>query len=98
MRTGRLDATARLLPTFGLPAGPVERESVFGRWAPLVLEIGSGMGEAIAAMAAADPDRDYIAVEVHTAGVANLLRLIEVAGLTNVRIHHGDAWRCCATG
>ena len=51
-----------------------------------MLEIGSGMGDATAAMAAADPDRDYLAVEVHTAGVANLLALVEARGLTNVRV------------
>lgn len=49
------------------------------------------MGEATATMAAADPDRDYLAVEVHTAGVANLLALIEAGALTNVRIARGNA-------
>lgn len=89
MRSGRVDTTARLLPRFGLSEGPLDR--VFGRHAPLVLEIGSGMGEATVTMAAADPGRDYLAVEVHTAGVANLLGLIEATGLTNVRTYHGDA-------
>ena len=63
----------------------------FGRTAPLVLEIGSGMGETTAAMAAADPDRDYVAVEAHLPGVASLLGLVSRAGLTNVRVGHGDA-------
>jgi tRNA (guanine-N7-)-methyltransferase len=49
------------------------------------------MGETTVDMAAADPDRNYLAVEVHTAGVANLLGLIETAGLRNVRVAHGDA-------
>jgi len=91
MRSGRVDTAARLLPRYGLPEGPLDRDLVFGRTAPLVVEIGSGMGEATVAMAGADPGRDYIAIEVHTAGVANLLGLIEATGLTNVRIHHGDA-------
>ncbi|WP_426594067.1 tRNA (guanosine(46)-N7)-methyltransferase TrmB [Cellulomonas sp. McL0617] len=65
--------------------------AMFGRTAPLVLEIGSGMGETTAAMAAADPSRDYIAVEAHLPGVASLLGLVNRAGLTNVRVGHGDA-------
>ena len=65
--------------------------ALFGRTAPLVLEIGSGMGETTAAMAAADPDRDYLAVEAHLPGVASLLGLVARAGLTNVRVGHGDA-------
>lgn len=97
-RRGRLrsrhhDALARLWPAYGVAASgdllaPAE---VFGRRAPLVLEIGSGMGDATAELAAADPARDYLAVEVHTPGVANLLLMIEQRGLTNVRVAHGDA-------
>jgi tRNA (guanine-N7-)-methyltransferase len=64
---------------------------LFGRTAPRVLEIGFGMGETTAAMAAADPDRDYLAVEVHTPGIGNLLALIGERGLTNVRVARGDA-------
>jgi tRNA (guanine-N7-)-methyltransferase len=56
-----------------------------------VLEIGFGMGDATAAMAAADPDRDYLAAEVHTPGIGNLLALVGELGLTNVRVAHGDA-------
>ncbi|WP_342664503.1 tRNA (guanosine(46)-N7)-methyltransferase TrmB [Longispora albida] len=79
------DAAARLRPRYGLPPGPVTSER------PLVLEIGSGMGDATAAMAAADPGRDYLAVEVHFAGVANLLSLVEEHELDNVRVYEGDA-------
>jgi tRNA (guanine-N7-)-methyltransferase len=89
---GQADALHRLLPALGLsPTGRIEPARVFGREAPLVLEIGSGMGEATAAMAAADPDRDVLAVDVHTPGIANLLRLVEEAGLRNVRVLEGDA-------
>ncbi|QZN85303.1 tRNA (guanosine(46)-N7)-methyltransferase TrmB [Cellulomonas sp. C5510] len=100
----RADALERLWPRYGvsvhdpvlgLPpttaAGALDAPALFGRTAPLVLEIGSGMGDATAAMAAADPDRDYLAVEVHLPGVANLLVLLEEQGLTNVRVAHGDA-------
>lgn len=71
--------------------GALDTVALFGRSAPLVLEIGSGMGETTATMAAADPSRDYLAVEAHLPGVANLLGLLDRAGLTNVRVAHGDA-------
>lgn len=97
-------ALAHLWPRFGfsvhddaLGRGPFRADgaldvaALFGRDAPLVLEIGSGMGETTAAMAAADRSRDYLAVEAHLPGVANLLVLVERLGLTNVRVAHGDA-------
>ncbi|UCM91810.1 tRNA (guanosine(46)-N7)-methyltransferase TrmB [Streptomyces marincola] len=58
---------------------------------PVVLEIGFGMGEATAEMAAADPGTGILAVDVHTPGQGNLLRLAEEAALTNVRVANGDA-------
>ena len=83
LRVGRLDALDRLGPTYGLPpSGPVRCD---------VLEIGSGMGEAVVAMATADPGRRYLAVEVHTAGVANLLQTLAATGMTNVAVAQGDA-------
>ncbi len=89
---GQAEALDRLLPAYGLDLRrPFDAIEVFGRAAPLVLEIGSGMGEATAAMAAADPARDVVAVEVHTPGVATLLRRIEAAGLGNVRVVEADA-------
>ena len=99
----RRDALERLWPESGLtlhgpeplaPRGPDGRLAVatlFGRTAPLVVEIGPGMGEATAAMAAADPGRDYLAVEAHLPGVAQLLVLGENLGLTNLRVAFGDA-------
>jgi tRNA (guanine-N7-)-methyltransferase len=56
-----------------------------------VLEIGFGMGEATALMAAAAPHVDVLAVDVHPAGVASLLRRLETADLRNVRVVEGDA-------
>jgi tRNA (guanine-N7-)-methyltransferase len=70
---------------------PLDLDQLFGRAAPRVLEIGFGMGETTAAMAAADPGRDYLGVEVHTPGIGNLLALAAGLGLTNLRIAHGDA-------
>ena len=81
----------RLRPAYGVAADqPLDAAAAFGRTAPLVLEIGSGTGEAAVAMAAADPTRDLLAVEVHTPGVATLLRRVEQEGLRNVRVAEGD--------
>ena len=92
---GQRTALDRLWPAFGLAVdgSPLDLAVLFGRSAPVVLEIGFGMGEATAAMAAADPERDVLAVDVHTPGQGNLLRLLEQAGLTNVRVADGDARR-----
>ena len=90
--TTSLHALDRLWPRFGLePVGPLDLAGTFGRVAPVVLEIGSGMGEATAALAAAQPELDVVAVEVHRAGVAALLRRLEQANLANVRVVEGDA-------
>ena len=61
----------------------------FGRAAPLVLEIGSGMGESTAALAAAEPDVDHLAVEVFEPGIAALL--MRATELTNLVVLRGDA-------
>jgi tRNA (guanine-N7-)-methyltransferase len=69
---------------------PLDVAALFGRTAPLVVEIGSGMGEATAEMAAADPDRDVLAVDVHLQGLGRLLRRVEDLALANVRVAEGD--------
>jgi tRNA (guanine-N7-)-methyltransferase len=98
VRRGRMgpaqqQALARLRPGLGVDVdgAPLDVAALFGRTAPLVLEVGSGTGEVTAALAAADPDRDVLAVEVHTPGVSNLMLLAEQQGLTNVRVAEGDA-------
>lgn len=82
-----------LLPRFGIPyvAEAVDLAAAFGRTAPKILEIGFGMGESTAAIAAAHPENDYLAIEVHTPGVGSLLKLLGEKGLSNVRIIQHDA-------
>lgn len=70
---------------------PYDAPAWFGRVAPLVLEIGSGTGETTAALAAAAPEVDHLAVEVFEPGLAQLLRRISDAGLGNLRLLRGDA-------
>ena len=91
---GQADALRRLWPAWGLdidgqPA--LDLAGLFGNDHPTVLEIGFGMGEATAVMAAADPDTNILAVDVHTPGQGNLLNLAEARGLTNIRVGNGDA-------
>lgn len=66
---------------------PVE---LFGRRAPLTLEIGSGTGEQIVAAAAAHPDRDYLALEVWVPGIAKLVSKAVEAGVDNIRVLEAD--------
>lgn len=91
--TGQARALAELGPRLVLPYRdtPADWDAVFGRSAPRVLEIGFGMGEATAEIAAADPARDFIGVEVHTPGVGALLLRIEALALSNLRIVSHDA-------
>jgi tRNA (guanine-N7-)-methyltransferase len=72
-------------------AEPYDPPAWFGRSAPLILEIGSGMGESTAALAAATPNVDHIAVEVYEPGLAQLLMRLADGGLTNVALLRGDA-------
>ncbi|MEU1330950.1 tRNA (guanosine(46)-N7)-methyltransferase TrmB [Streptomyces sp. NPDC005865] len=97
--TSQGDALRRLWPQWGLDIDGLRRldlAELFGDGEkpsdkPVVLEIGFGMGEATAQMAAADPDTGILAVDVHTPGQGNLLGLAERAGLGNVRVANGDA-------
>jgi tRNA (guanine-N7-)-methyltransferase len=97
IRRGRLGATtADALDRLGelivpVDGTPLDVPALFGRQAPLVVEIGSGMGEATAAMASADPDRNVLAVDVHVQGLGRLLRRAEDGALANVRVAEGDA-------
>jgi tRNA (guanine-N7-)-methyltransferase len=98
LRQGRVSnaqqrAHETLLPRYGIPYAdsPLTLDHVFGRAATKILEIGFGMGETTAAIAAAHPDTDYLGIEVHTPGVGSLLKQLDALALTNVRIIQHDA-------
>ncbi len=98
LRQGRISsAQARALdvlwPHYGVPyaEAPLDLERLFGRTAPKILEIGFGMGEATAQIASANPENDYLGVEVHGPGVGSLLKQVAAEGLTNVRVIRHDA-------
>jgi tRNA (guanine-N7-)-methyltransferase len=82
-----------LYPKYGLAftEEEIDKKRVFGRDAPLILEIGSGMGETTAEIAQAHPEADFIAAEVHGPGVGSLLNRIAAAGLPNLRVVRHDA-------
>ncbi|QTD99447.1 tRNA (guanosine(46)-N7)-methyltransferase TrmB [Streptomyces cyanogenus] len=91
---GQADALQRLWPLWGLDIDGqrvIDPGELFGNDHPVVLEIGFGMGEATAQMAAGDPDTNILAVDVHTPGQGNLLNLADRNGLSNVRVGNGDA-------
>jgi tRNA (guanine-N7-)-methyltransferase len=97
-RAGRITAAQQralneLWPKFGLEfrAMPLEAHAVFGREAPRTLEIGFGNGENLVALAAEEPQRDFLGIEVHRPGVGRALLALEARSLHNVRIICHDA-------
>ena len=93
-RVTRAQAKAlhELWPRFGVDSdGELDLDALFARRAPRDLEIGFGMGDALAALAAAHPERDFLGVDVHEAGIGRLLALADAAGLANLRVLRGDA-------
>src|SRR5262249_53971726 len=101
LRQGRLSpaqerALETLMPAYGIAfsATPVDFDRVFGRRAPRILEIGFGMGETTATIADAQPQHDFIGIEVHSPGVGSLLRRVAERGLANVRVIRHDAVEC----
>jgi len=101
LRQGRVSAAQRRfheegMPRWGIPyqVMPLDWAAVFGPsrlTAPKILEIGCGMGETTAAIAAAQPENDYLGIEVHTPGVGSLLKEIATRELTNLRVIQHDA-------
>ncbi len=93
MTDGQKAAFDNWWPTYGLSLfdGPLHADQVFGRKAPLVLEVGFGMGDSLVAMAAAAPEQDFIGIEVHPPGVGRLINNAGQAGLRNLRVYMADA-------
>lgn len=98
LRQGRLsNAQARALsdvgPKLAIPFAnqQLDFSQVFGRSAPTVVEIGFGMGESTAAIAALKPETNFLGLEVHSPGVGALLKLCEEKALSNVRVVQHDA-------
>jgi tRNA (guanine-N7-)-methyltransferase len=97
-RSGRLGpGQARALrdlgPQFVIPyaAAPLDLRRAFGNANPVIAEIGFGMGETTAQIAAAQPQRNFLGIEVHPPGIGALLKRIGEQGLRNVRIVGHDA-------
>ena len=90
---GQARALETLGPRFLVPyhPQPVDLVQVFGRSAPVILEIGFGMGEATAHIAGLLPQKDFLCCEVHPPGVGALLKRIGELGLENIRIVEHDA-------
>lgn len=94
MSPAQVRAVDTLGPRFVLPFSsqtPVDAATLFGRAAPLIVEIGFGMGEATAAIAQTLGNKNFIGIEVHTPGVGALLKLIGEHNIDNVRIIQHDA-------
>lgn len=98
LRQGRLSAGQKKAiennwPKFGLEIEDklLNFVELFGRDAPTIVEIGFGMGKSLAEMAEANPQQNYIGIEVHKPGVGALLKLIEEKGLQNIRVFNDDA-------
>lgn len=101
-RPGRLTSAQQraldeLLPRYAIGADLADLRAAFERTAPLVLEIGFGNGEALAWMAAREPEKNFVGIEVHEPGVGRLLRQLADQDLDNVRIIMRDALEVLAT-
>lgn len=90
---GQAQALQELWPVFGIDFSDelIDLDSVFGRAAPRVLEIGFGNGETLVEQAAANPSTDFIGIEVHEPGVGHCLLRAHAAGISNLRLSRRDA-------
>lgn len=98
LRQGRLTpgqklALEQLWPVYGIDYAnaPLDMPAIFGRSAPLTLEIGFGDGDSLLQQAIAHPERDFLGIEVHRPGVGRLLSRCHEAGLSNLRVFNHDA-------
>jgi tRNA (guanine-N7-)-methyltransferase len=93
MTEGQKAAFDKWWPTYGLSlfSGALSPGETFGREAPVVLEVGFGMGDSLLTMATEAPDVDFIGIEVHPPGVGRLINNAGAAGLNNLRVYIADA-------
>ena len=98
IRAGRITAGQKNAfdtwwPYYGLSLydGPINPQTIFGRTAPIVLEIGFGMGDSLLDMARNEPEKDFIGIEVHPPGVGKLINNAGKEGIKNLRIYMADA-------
>ncbi|MFT5037672.1 MAG: tRNA (guanine-N7-)-methyltransferase [Flavobacteriaceae bacterium] len=93
MTDGQRKAFETSWPIYGLKLadGAINTDEVFGRSGLKILEIGFGMGDSLLQMAAAEPESDFIGIEVHPPGVGTIINTARVEGLANLRIYLADA-------
>lgn len=90
---GQKKAFDQWWPMYGLSLrdGPLAINEAFGRTAPLVVEIGFGMGDSLLAMACQEADKNFLGIEVHPPGVGRLISAAAKENLTNLRVYMADA-------
>ena len=93
MTEGQQRGLEEAWPHYGLELdnGMINPAEVFGREAPVVLEIGFGMGDSLLSMANDQPEKNYIGIEVHRPGVGRLLNTAQTEGVKNLRVYCDDA-------
>ena len=86
-------AIAQLMPKWGIPFSEeiIDLNTLFGRATPKILEIGFGMGRSLVLMAQANPERNFVGIEVHIPGIAQCVYEAGTAGLSNLRVLDADA-------
>lgn len=91
--SGQKSAFESWWPSYGLSLyqGAIDPQVIFGRKAPLVLEIGFGMGDSLLEMARNEPEKDFIGIEVHPPGVGKLINNAGKEGIKNLRVYMADA-------
>ncbi|WP_086934074.1 tRNA (guanosine(46)-N7)-methyltransferase TrmB [Agarilytica rhodophyticola] len=93
MTEGQKNAFDKWWPTYGLSLfdGEVNLQETFGRQAPLVVEVGFGMGDSLLEMAKSEPEKNFIGIEVHPPGVGRLIHRAGDEQVTNLRVYMADA-------
>lgn len=93
MTDGQRSAFDEFWPVYGLSlfGGPLDAAAAFGNGNPVALEIGFGMGDSLLAMAQAEPEVNFIGIEVHPPGVGRLINNAGKEGIRNLKVYMADA-------